>query len=374
MPSSHALLLPTELNPATDASTTAAVRMLFSQHQELISQAVDVATREGIVQLTGFADTPQIRQRAAELALSVSGVRGLNNLLLCTDEARKPRSRGGHLSQHKRRSTPGSHCLSSDETLTTQIWKLLEYDSGINSGQVQIRTASQVVTLTGTVATAAEKARLIATAYQAGASRVVSHDLQVAYWFAYRPDDYLAQLVRDALHASPQLPATEPLVQVQDGIVTLAGVVATLHSRQVAEQIAQGVQGVRQVRNLLKVRARQSAPDDTIRRSVADALARNVHVGRFFFRVSVRFGKVHLSGVVDTAFEQREAEHVAAGIEGVVAVENEVEVRGYPGAGSLPPFSLGTTPAFLPAETRKRPPFQPSLPSAASAVGHFLLT
>ena len=371
----------------TDADITTAIETLLATKKGLSAHEMTVQTREGIVELAGFTDSLLSQQRAEEIALAVRGVRALHRTLTVRTTG-VPDAQLQHAVARALADDPATndyqvHCLvsagvvtlsgtvqtwaekqlvlrvlkgvrgvrdfvadhliircgeimNSDEEITTQIRELLDWDIRVNGALVQVRTDEQVVHLSGTVGTAAEKDRLVAIAYQTGATRVDARDLFVAYWalgreirrekFAPKTDEAIASAVRDTLHFNPRLRSSETLVQVLDGVVTLAGTVSNLRTKQDAEQDARHVVGVSNVHNLLKVRPARLVPDEEICQSIAAALARDPYVGQSDFHVQVHGGQALLSGQVSTPFELEQAGDVAAGVGGVVDVNNRLEV------------------------------------------------
>jgi osmotically-inducible protein OsmY len=227
---------------------------------------------------------------------------------------------------------------SSDHKITTHVREVLDWDLRLTGSLVDVRTTEQVVHLTGTVGTAADQARVIAIAYQAGATRVDARDLVVAYWalrreirpekFAPRADEDVAQAVRDTCGYDPRVLATSLQVRVREGVVLLFGTVSTLRAKHAAEQDARNVVGVSDVHNLLRVRPTESVPDAAIRQATEEALARDPYVGWVDFTVRVQQGSVQLGGLVDSIFEQQQAENIAAGVNGAVEVDNQIEAAG----------------------------------------------
>ncbi|AHJ97530.1 BON domain-containing protein [Hymenobacter swuensis] len=390
---------PANAESLADADITAAVEMLFLTRKGVTSHLIDVVTKDGIVELSGSTDSLLSRQRAEDIALAVRGVRGVINELtvntpdlpdtavhsavasaLADDPATSDYNvrcyvqagtvrlvgtvqswaekqlvlrvvegvRGVHEINADRLVSRGAEVLNSDEDITIQIRELLDWDIRVNSALVQVRTAQQVVHLSGTVGSAAEKARIIATAYQAGAEHVDARDLFVAAWalgpelrrdkFAPKADTDIAQAVRDALRLDPRVQAFAPLVQVHDGTVTLAGSVSNLRARQVAEQDARLVVGVCDVHNLLKVRAERTSPDADIQATIVDALARDPYLGHYSFVVNVQHGKATLYGQVGSHFEQAQAGDIAAGVNEVVEVENRLSLPGQPNPTEMLPL------------------------------------
>lgn len=384
----------------SDPEITAAVELLFITRKGVTSHLIEVVTKNGIVELSGYTDSLLSRQRAEEIALAVRGVRGvINELLIRTPDipaaalqqavtqalADDPATssytvrsyahqgavqlvgvvqswaekqltlrvvqgvRGVRSVAADQLLVRGGEVVNSDEDITTQIRELLNWDIRVKSNLVQVRTTDQVVHLSGTVGSAAEKDRLVAIAYQAGAVRVDARDLFVAAWaldrelrrdkFAPKADADIAQAVRDVLRLDPRVSAFNPLVQVHEGIVTLAGFVSNLRARQAAEQDAHHVVGVRDVHNLLKVRTEHPSPDGDIQATIADALARDPYLSHYSFVVNVQHGKAALYGQVNDSFEQAQAGDVAAGVNEVIAVENHVQLRSArvaPGSEPLP--------------------------------------
>ena len=372
-----------------DADITTAIETLLATKKGLNAHEITVQTREGIVELAGFTNSLLSRQRAGEIALAVRGVRALHSLL-AVRPAGVPDAQLQHAEARALADDPATndyqvHCLvregvatlsgtvqtwaekqlvlqvlkgvrgvrdfvadhllirgeenvKSDEEITTQIRELLDWDIRVNGALVQVRTDEQVVHLSGTVGTAAEKDRLVAIAYQTGATRVDARDLFVAYWalgrevrrekFAPKTDEAIARAVRDTLHFNPRVRSAETLVQVLDGVVTLAGTVSNLRTKQDAEQDARHVVGVSNVHNLLKVRPARLVPDEDICQCISAALARDPYVAQGDFHVQVHGGQALLSGLVSTPFELEQAGDVAAGVGGVIDVNNRLEVAG----------------------------------------------
>ena len=379
---------PTSAELVSDADITMAIETQLATKKGLAAHGITVATRAGVVELAGFTDNLLSQQWAGEIALAVRGVRGLRNTLavrtaavpdtelrqavgqaLADDPATNDYQvhwlvsegvvtlsgtvqtwaekqwvlrvlqgvRGVRAFVADDLVIRGGEIVNSDAEITTQIQELLDWDIRANGPPlVQVRTTEQVVHLAGTMGTHAEKNRLVALAYQAGAARVDARDLFVAYWapgreihreqFAPQPDEAIARAVRDTLRLNPRVRAAETLVQVLDGVVTLAGTVSNLRTKQHAEQDARHVVGVSNVHNLLKVRPARLVPDEDIGQSIIAAWARDPYVGQFAFQVQVHGGQVLLTGLVSTPFEVEQAGDVAAGVSGVVDVNNRLEV------------------------------------------------
>jgi osmotically-inducible protein OsmY len=344
------------------------------------------------VELTGFSTSLLGRERAEEIAKAVRGVRGvINELTIRTPDVpdaelqhrvtqalehntatalysvrcrvldgevtaqgtlqswaekqlvfRVLKGVRGVRQIHDRINVRGGDVAYSDSEISAQLRAMLEWDIRIKNHLVSIQTDHGVVQVSGTVGTVAERDHLVTLAYLVGASRVDTSELEIAEWALDRPlrqarfgtkaDDDVAQAVRDALRYDPRVRASdEPLqVQVGDGVVMLAGTVDSLTAKRAAEQDADNVVGVQEVHNLLLVRAYYPSPDATIQQLVKAALANDTFVGHYSFTVNVSNGKVQLYGTVDSHSDQQQAAEVAAGVNGVVDLVNNVQVSSRP--------------------------------------------
>jgi osmotically-inducible protein OsmY len=72
-----------------------------------------------------------------------------------------------------------------------------------------------------------------------------------------RPDQTLAQEIRDILTHDPELDATDIEVVVERGAVTLSGLVADPEARLLAEELVETLPGVREVHNRLRVERKE---------------------------------------------------------------------------------------------------------------------
>lgn len=369
-----------------DTDITDAIELLFLLQKGVTSQLIDVRTHEGIVELTGFTSCLLSRERAEEMAKAVRGVRGVINeleirtpdipdeeLLHSVEQALKQdpatreynvrcqacdgrvtvegtlqswaeqqlvlqvlKSVRGVREIEKRLNTRDEDVTNSDKEIKTQLLELLEWDIRIKPDLITIQVNQGVVTLIGTVGTATEHDRVVATAYLVGATQVDASNLFVAQWamektlrrqqFTVKADEEVAQAVRDILSHDPRVRAFNPIVHVREGVVTLAGTVSNLRARQAAEQDAYNVVGVREVHNLLQVRIYLPSPDASIKQYIRAVLAADAYVGLYNFRVNVSYGKVHLYGTVCSHYDQQRAADLASSVLGVVELTNWIQV------------------------------------------------
>lgn len=140
-------------------------------------------------------------------------------------------------------------------------------------------------------------------------------------------DSWLTSKTKIALFADSRVSGTSVNVETQEGTVFLRGTVDTDAAKSAAEEIAQGIDGVKRVRNELQVvapRARKmvEARDDDLTTRVETRLHDDPRLKHVDVRVDN--GVVTLQGEVATIADSARASQLAREIPGVRAVKNDV--------------------------------------------------
>ncbi len=157
--------------------------------------------------------------------------------------------------------------------------------------------------------------------------------LGTATAFAGSADDaVLTTKVKAALVASPAAKAHQVDVESKDGVVQLKGYVDSAESISAAASVAAGVKGVSKVENNLKVRPADRTAgvvidDAVITAKVKSSLLADSGTHGLKIDVDTRKGVVQLNGFVASATEKTLAHNLAAKVEGVKSVENDLTVR-----------------------------------------------
>jgi osmotically-inducible protein OsmY len=205
----------------------------------------------------------------------------------------------------------------------------------VDAALVDVSVDDGEVDLEGFVGSAAQKDRAITNAWVAGVQSVNARDLAIRWWARDEmrrtsrdiPDERIQNAVRDALLFNIQVPAAEVSVDVDNGVVDLQGKVQALRAKQAAERSARNTAGVIYVVNRIKVRPDEVPADPVLKERVIDALERDPWGWDEDINVHVSNGEVSLYGQVDSDFERSWLATVAAGVEGVVALNNFLVVR-----------------------------------------------
>lgn len=158
-----------------------------------------------------------------------------------------------------------------DAGITSEVRGKLAADPGASALRIEVSVRDQIVTLTGEVPTAAEKARAETLARNAAGVRDVINNIVVNPYSAninpaVKKVEDVAVAATGAINDTAILTSvksqllaegiTGTNVDVRKGVVLLKGSVLNARERARAEEIAAKTQGVRRVDNLLLVRTR----------------------------------------------------------------------------------------------------------------------
>ena len=147
------------------------------------------------------------------------------------------------------------------------------------------------------------------------------------------PDSWITMKTKVSLMTSDKVSTSDLNVDTVNGVVTLHGKVATEAEKAEAARIAGGIDGAKEVKNLLQVvpesqRKVVERSDEQIKEGVEEAFKANGRVKDSGIKVaSVNKGVVLLSGKTDSIAAHLESVQVADAVRGVRRVSTEVEVR-----------------------------------------------
>lgn len=143
-----------------------------------------------------------------------------------------------------------------DAALTAKVKTKLAADPEINPFKIDVDTTAGVVTLRGRVDDSGDRTEAVKLARDTEGVRGVRDELTVGPARddeAPGADAAIATKVKAKLAAETGVGALNVDVDVQDGVVTLSGLVRTEHARHRAEELAETVGGVKSVRNEIRV-------------------------------------------------------------------------------------------------------------------------
>jgi osmotically-inducible protein OsmY len=141
-----------------------------------------------------------------------------------------------------------------------------------------------------------------------------------------KTDKQTQQDVLDELRWDPAVNSAAIGVTVQDGVVTLSGVVESYSSKRAAEQAALRVVGVQELAIELDVQLSGigEKKDEDIARAAESALTWSEFVPSDRIKIMVEKGWLTLSGEVDWGYQRQWATDCVSNLRGVTGVTNNI--------------------------------------------------
>jgi len=371
-----------------DPSITRAVQELLTMDQGAGVNDIHVMTAQKVVTLSGTVNNLLASDRAREIAESIKGVRAVINTLkvvppartdaeiqkdvmraLVSDPATATREiqvavssgevhlagaveywREKHLVESVAEGVRGVRHVQddlrilyphipSDGEIGGAVHDRLASDALVLNGQtLKVRVDHGNVFLSGVVGSASSRWQAGLDGWVGGVMDVdiagivvrdegIRQMIRTRASLYYQPDAKIRESILAALREDPRVHALQPTVLVQNGQVTLTGMVDHLQAKVAAGRDAVNTIGVLQVNNLLKVQRPNPRPDDAaIATGIKEAWARDPSLYGEPLVVSVLAGDATLQGVVLAPSEKTRARGDASQVRGVLSVINEVTV------------------------------------------------
>lgn len=211
-----------------------------------------------------------------------------------------------------------------DLQLRQDVVDQLEYEPSIDAAHIGVAVEKGVVTLTGHVASYAEKQAAITAVRRVKGVRAIAEEIEVRYPSDKKTsDDEIAKRAIDILSWDTMVPSGSIQVMVRDGWVTLTGSVDWHYQKKQAEDDIRRLSGVRGLTNTVKIEPSVQAED--VKRKIEEALKRHAEIEANAIRVSVpERNKVVLEGKVGSWDERHAVESAAWSAPGVLSVEDRM--------------------------------------------------
>ena len=135
--------------------------------------------------------------------------------------------------------------------------------------------------------------------------------------------------VLNELAWQPNVDETEIGVIVEDGVVTLSGVLNNYSKKIAAEKAVKSVEGVKALAGDIEIKYGDSfkKTDKEIAKAVVDALEWNASVPEENIKVKVEDGWVYLSGEVKWSYQKNAAKRAVENLLGVRSVINSITLK-----------------------------------------------
>lgn len=200
---------------------------------------------------------------------------------------------------------------------------------------VKVSAKDGIVTLTGSVQDADDKALAVDTVENLPGVTAVKNDIIIKSGEPEHSDGWIALKIRSRLLVKANVSATSTTVAVKDGVVTLGGTAETLAQKELTEIYAKEIEWVKSVKNdivVKEVAASASAPseridDASITSQLKYALARHKSTGALKTKITTVDGVVVISGDASSDAEKTLVSKLAQDVRGVKTVVNHMNVK-----------------------------------------------
>ena len=216
--------------------------------------------------------------------------------------------------------------MRSDAQLRSDVQAELDWDPALKSASVGVTANDGVVTLSGHVASHAQKYAAERAAQRVKGVKALAIEITVKLPASdQRTDADIALAVERGLEWSALVPTDRVKPLVEDGWVTLNGEVEWEYQRKAAETAVRNLMGVTGVSNLIKMTPKV-VPSD-IEKRLHDALVRQADQEAERIEIGVSGSQVNLRGEVHSWAEFNAVQRAAWAAPGVTSVINNLVIQ-----------------------------------------------
>jgi len=215
--------------------------------------------------------------------------------------------------------------MKTDAQLRDDIQAELAWDPAFKAADVGVIVKDGVVTLTGHLASFAEKYAVERAVQRVHGVKAVAVEIAVKIPFDNeRTDADIAMAAERALEWNVLVPDGKIRPMVEKGWLTLNGEVEWEYQRRAAESAVRSLMGVRGVSNLVNVTPKVSPAD--VEKKIHEALTRQADREARHLAITVNGSQVTLRGKVHSWAERNAVQGAAWAAPGVSLVVNDLAV------------------------------------------------
>jgi osmotically-inducible protein OsmY len=214
----------------------------------------------------------------------------------------------------------------SELKLRDDILDELAYEPIVEPAHIGVAVDQDVVTLTGHVASYAQKLAAISAVRRVKGVHGIADEIEVRYSSDEKTsDDEIAKRVINVLSWDSVIPSNAIQVTVRDGLVILTGKVNWYYQKSSAERDVRALSGVRSVVNNIEIEPH--AKPENVKKKIEAALRRHAEIEAKDIRVTVRDDdEVLLEGKVRNWDEKFAVENAAWSASGVKNVRDKLTI------------------------------------------------
>jgi osmotically-inducible protein OsmY len=213
----------------------------------------------------------------------------------------------------------------TDQSLKQSVLDELAWDPSVTEAHIGVTARDGVVTLTGHVASYAERCAVEHAVSRVSGVRAIAEELEIRYLYDFdHGDEDIAKQALNVLAWDLSVPKDKVKVKVEKGWITLSGDVNWYYQKHAAEMDVRKLLGVMGLSNQITIKPSVQASD--VRKKIKAAFERNAEFEAKNIAVSIDGGEVTLSGKVDSYYERTLAENTAWSAPGVTLVHDLITI------------------------------------------------
>jgi osmotically-inducible protein OsmY len=219
--------------------------------------------------------------------------------------------------------------MPDDMTLQAMVMDELAWTPNVDAAHIGVAARNGVVTLSGIVSSLVEKVAAEQAARRVKGVQGVAQEIVVRPPSApTHADEEIAERALNILNWDLEVPDEQIQVKVENGVVTLTGIVTHQFQKQAVERDVRKLGGVTDIVNLIEVRPSADQPTDpgAVHDKIENALRRSAELEASHIDVEVSGSKVTLRGKVKTWWERSVAESAAWSAPGVTQVDDQLSI------------------------------------------------
>lgn len=190
----------------------------------------------------------------------------------------------------------------TDSTINSAVVSELHFEMPTVPNYLDVGTWDGIVTLSGSADDLLVKRHSVKIAKSVRGVLGVIDRINVNP--EHRPDEDIRKDILTALQNDPATESYKVAVSVTDAVVTLSGTVGPMAESRLAQLVAEGVRGVKDIHNNLTINYAVTRTDREITAEIKAALYWDIWVAGYPVQVKVNDGNVTLTGTVGSVVEK----------------------------------------------------------------------
>lgn len=203
----------------------------------------------------------------------------------------------------------------------------LLWDPRIDESNIQVKVNEDSIELSGSVPSHSQKIFAEQDTKEVGEISQIINNIAVEFSpeFKTPSDEQIERGVKKIFKINSCLDSKNIEVLVNEGKVTLKGIVNSYWEKEMATELTSDIPGIISLENHLAVQPPEPLSDEEIREDIQSAMERAVRVNSENVKIEVENGIVTLSGTVSSMSAYSAAQKAAKLSKGVIDIHNNLD-------------------------------------------------